>query len=124
MEVTSNVPLPLTPVIISAACDGCHGNVSILSSTNNKTTYCWASYPFAHLLLDGRCDGNEYGVFESLLLDVAIFSFLCNVLQISKATLAILSTLSTIFEKMVVVSISGNTCTDKKAAAINMIEGN
>jgi hydroxymethylglutaryl-CoA reductase len=43
--------------------------------------------------------------------------------QISKATLAILSALGGVFEAMVVVSISGNTCTDKKAAAINMIEG-
>jgi len=43
--------------------------------------------------------------------------------MISKATLAILSALGGVFEAMVVVSISGNTCTDKKAAAINMIEG-
>jgi len=42
---------------------------------------------------------------------------------VSKGSLAVIDYLKTIFPSLVLVALSGNVCTDKKAAAMNWIEG-
>lgn len=43
--------------------------------------------------------------------------------MVSKGSLAVVNLLKTVFEDATLVALSGNTCTDKKSAAINWIEG-
>lgn len=43
--------------------------------------------------------------------------------MVSKGSLAVMDLLKQVFPTMVLVALSGNMCTDKKAAAINWIEG-
>lgn len=43
--------------------------------------------------------------------------------MISKGTLAVIDLLRTVFPSLILLALSGNLCTDKKAAAINWIEG-
>jgi len=43
--------------------------------------------------------------------------------MISKGSLAVIDLLRTYFPSLTLIALSGNTCTDKKAAAINWIEG-
>jgi hydroxymethylglutaryl-CoA reductase (NADPH) len=43
--------------------------------------------------------------------------------MVSKGSLAVVEVLKTVFEDLSLVALSGNTCTDKKSAAINWIEG-
>ena len=43
--------------------------------------------------------------------------------MISMGTLAIIDLLQTVFPSLIILALSGNLCTDKKAAAINWIEG-
>jgi len=43
--------------------------------------------------------------------------------MVSKGSLAVIDFLKSIFPSLTLVALSGNMCTDKKAAAINWIEG-
>jgi hydroxymethylglutaryl-CoA reductase (NADPH) len=43
--------------------------------------------------------------------------------MVSKGSLAVIDLLKTLFPSLVLVALSGNMCTDKKAAAVNWIEG-
>eukprot|EP00591_Stephanopyxis_turris_P003730 CAMPEP_0195524884 /NCGR_PEP_ID=MMETSP0794_2-20130614/24981_1 /TAXON_ID=515487 /ORGANISM="Stephanopyxis turris, Strain CCMP 815" /LENGTH=623 /DNA_ID=CAMNT_0040655205 /DNA_START=98 /DNA_END=1969 /DNA_ORIENTATION=+ len=43
--------------------------------------------------------------------------------MVSKGSLAVVDTLKTVFDDMALIALSGNMCTDKKAAATNWIEG-